>query len=125
MALSDDLRKRVVEAVVLGGLSPNAGRQAFRCEHRKRGALGDALQDHGADFAFAFRGRSPVRPYRGAARLFARLDPPHAGHHAARDPRANSAPTATFGENTRAPTTNKKCLLDMIALYCLGVEFGG
>ena len=39
-------------------------RQAFRCEHRKRGALGDALQDHGADFAF--RGRSPVRPYRGA-----------------------------------------------------------
>ena len=23
------------------------GRQAFRCEHRKRGALGDALQDHG------------------------------------------------------------------------------
>src|SRR5208282_4556948 len=40
------------------------GRQAFRCEHRKRGALGDALQDHGADFAFAFRGRSPVRPYR-------------------------------------------------------------
>ena len=51
------------------------GRQAFRCEHRKRGALGGALQDHGADFAF--RGRSPVRPYRGAARLFARLDPPH------------------------------------------------
>ena len=46
------------------------------------------LQDHGADFAFAFRGRSPVRPYRGAARLFARLDPSHAGHHAARDPRA-------------------------------------
>ncbi len=36
----------------------------FRCEHRKRGALGDALQ-HGADFAFAFRGRSAVRPYRG------------------------------------------------------------
>ena len=30
--------------------------QAFRCEHRKRGALGDALQDHGADFAFAFGG---------------------------------------------------------------------
>ena len=61
------------------------GRQAFRCEHSKRGALGDALKDHGADFAFALRGRSPVR---GAARLFARLDPPQAGHHAARDPRA-------------------------------------
>jgi hypothetical protein len=50
MALSDDLRKRVVEAVVLGELSRN-GRQAFQCEHRKRSALGDALQDHGADFA--------------------------------------------------------------------------
>ena len=39
-----------------------AKRTGFRCEHRKRGTLGDALQDHGADFAFAFRGRSPVRP---------------------------------------------------------------
>ena len=90
MALSDDLRKRVVEAVVLGGASRNAAAGVW-CEHRKRGALGDALQDHGADFAFAFRGRSPVRPDRGAARLFARLDRPHAGHHAARDPRAPDA----------------------------------
>src|SRR5271156_2881367 len=38
----------------------------------------------GADFAFAFRGRSPVRPYRSAARLFARLDPSPAEHHATR-----------------------------------------
>jgi len=57
MALSDDLRKRVVEAVVFGRAVAQCGRQAFRCEHRKRGALGDALHDHGADFAFAFRGR--------------------------------------------------------------------
>ena len=56
MALSDDLRKRVVEAVVLGGLSRNAGRQAFRCKHRKRGALGDALQDHGARFRLRLQG---------------------------------------------------------------------
>jgi hypothetical protein len=84
MALSDDLRKWV-EAVVL--MWP-PGVSVRRCEHRKRGVLGDALQDHRADFAFAFRGRSPVRPYRGAARLFARLDPPHAGYHAAPNPRA-------------------------------------
>jgi hypothetical protein len=87
MALSDDLPKRVVEAVVWAGVA-QCGRQAFWCEHRKRGALGDALQDHGAGFAFAFRGRSPVRSCRGVARLFARLDPPHAGSHPARDPRA-------------------------------------
>src|SRR5271166_36041 len=87
MALSDDLRKRVVEAVVLGGLSRNAAARRFGVSIAS-GSLGDALQDHGADFAFPFRGRSPVRPYRGAARLFARLDPPHAGYHAARDPRA-------------------------------------
>ncbi len=34
------------EAVVLGGLRravAPCGRQAFRCEHRKRGALGDAF----------------------------------------------------------------------------------
>jgi len=37
----------------LGGL---CGCRAFRREHRKRRALGDALQDHGADFAFVFRG---------------------------------------------------------------------
>ena len=30
-----------------GFLRLERGRQAFRCEHRQRGALGDALQDHG------------------------------------------------------------------------------
>ena len=85
MALSDDLRKRVVEAVVLGRLSRHAAARRFGVSIASGGALGDALQDHRADFAFALRGRSPVRPHRGAARLFARLDPPHAGHHAARE----------------------------------------
>jgi len=34
MALSEDLRKRVVEAVVREGMSRNAGGQAFRGQHR-------------------------------------------------------------------------------------------
>ena len=40
----------------MGGLVAQCGRQARRCEHRERGALGDVLQDHGVDFALAFRG---------------------------------------------------------------------
>ena len=32
------------------------GRQAFRCEHRKRGALGDVLQDDGIKKDRACRG---------------------------------------------------------------------
>ncbi len=41
MAVSDDLRERVVEAVVLGGLSRNQAAARFkgnRCEDRTRGS---------------------------------------------------------------------------------------
>ena len=38
MALSDDLRERVVEAVVVGGLSRNAAAKRFGGQHRQRGA---------------------------------------------------------------------------------------
>ena len=41
MALSDDLRQRVVDAVVEGGLSRN-GAATLRNQHRQRGALGEA-----------------------------------------------------------------------------------
>jgi transposase len=73
MAPSEDLRKRVVEAVVMRGLSRNAAARRFRVSIAsvERCALYDT---EGADFAFA--GRSPVRPYRDAARLFAPPDPP-------------------------------------------------
>ena len=68
MALSDDLRKRVVEAVVLGQLSRNSGRQAFSVLSIASAVRWVTRYQTTADFAFAFRGPSPVRPYRGAAR---------------------------------------------------------
>ena len=91
MALSDDLRKRVVEAVVLGGASRNAAARRFGVSIASAVRWVTRYKTTGQILAFAFRGRSPVRPDRGAARLFARLDRPHAGHHAARDPRAPDA----------------------------------
>jgi len=47
MALSDDLRERVVEAVVEGGMSRNAAAKRFGIRHRQRRALGGALQSQG------------------------------------------------------------------------------
>jgi transposase/transposase-like protein len=87
MALSDDLRKRVVEAVVSSGLSRNAAAKRFDV------SIASAVRwvkryDHGGDFAQAFGRRSPLRPHRSAARLSAGPDPPHAGHYAFRDKRA-------------------------------------
>ena len=88
MALSDDLRKRVVEAVVLGGLSRNAAARRF-----------------GVSIASAVRwvtrykttGRispSPSGGDRRSGRIEAQRDyllglvRRTPGHHAARDPRA-------------------------------------
>jgi transposase len=51
MALSDDLRERVIGAVLDGGMSRNAAAKRFRCEHRQRGALGGALPGQGRDLA--------------------------------------------------------------------------
>jgi len=88
MALSDDLRKRVVEAVVLGGLSRNAAARRFGVSIASAVRWVTRYNTTGQISPSPLGGRWPIRPYRGAARLFARLDPPHAGSHAARDPRA-------------------------------------
>jgi transposase len=53
MALSDDLRERVVGAVVEGGMSRKRGGQAFWGQHRQRRALGGAFQSQGRDLAGA------------------------------------------------------------------------
>jgi hypothetical protein len=58
MARSDDLHKRVVKTVVLGW-SRNAVHQAFQREHRKRGAPGDALQDHGQNASTSVLNSAP------------------------------------------------------------------
>jgi transposase-like protein len=88
MALSDDLRKRVVEAVVLGGLSRNAAARRF-----------------GVSIASAVRwvtrykttgqiSPSPLGGDRRSGRIEAHRDlsvgpdPAQPGHHAARDPGA-------------------------------------
>ena len=83
MALSDDLRKRVVEAVVEGGLSRNVAAKRFEVSIAERGALGAALRDPRRGTAGAFGRRSPLRPHLGASRLSAGSHSPHAGHHAA------------------------------------------
>ena len=82
MALSDDLRKRVVQAVVLGGLSRNAAARRFGVGIASAVRWVTRYKTTGQISPSPSGGRSPVRPHRGAARLFARLDPPHAGHHA-------------------------------------------
>ena len=87
MALSDDLRKRVVEAVTDGGMSRNAAAKRFgvsiasavRWLHRFA-ARRDFAGSHG-------RG-SPLGPHRGASRLSVGSDPPAAGHDAVGNPGA-------------------------------------
>ena len=89
MALSDDLRKRVVEAVVSGGLSRQFGGKAFRSRHRERRALGQAIRSDGRTVAEAVGRRSPLWPHRSPSRLPHGADPAHAGHHPAGDPGAS------------------------------------
>ena len=62
MAVSDDLRERVVEAVVLGGLSRNRAASRLKSLRSERRALGEAVQHHGRDFAGGFWRRPPLRP---------------------------------------------------------------
>src|SRR5271165_171710 len=69
----------------VGRVVAQSGGRAFQSERRERRALGEAVQYHGRDFADAFRGRSALRPDRGASRLSLGPDPAQAGHHAARD----------------------------------------
>ena len=102
MALSDDLRKRVVEAVVVSGRAvAQRGGQAVRGEHRERGALGAALRGDGRDFAGALGRRSPLRPRRGPSRLSSGPDPPHAGHHDAGNQERLIKPTAASVSRSR------------------------
>src|SRR5271166_225581 len=53
----------------VGRVVAQSGGRAFQSERRERRALGEAVQYHGRDFADAFRGRSALRPDRGASRL--------------------------------------------------------
>ncbi len=50
MALSDDLRKRVVDVVVVDGLSRNAAARRFGVSIARRHTLGLALPGHRRDF---------------------------------------------------------------------------
>ena len=84
MAVSDDLRERVVEAVVLGGLSRNQAAARFKV------SVASAVRWVKRFIPRArFRRRLPgviaLRPDRGASRLSLGPDPAQAGHHAARD----------------------------------------
>jgi len=88
MALSDDLRKRVVEAVVSGGLSRNSAAKRSK-SHRERRALGQAIRSDGRNVAEALGRRSPLWPHRSPSRLPHGADPAHAGHHPAGDPGAS------------------------------------
>jgi hypothetical protein len=76
MALSDDLRERVVEAVGGRWHVAQRGSQAFWDQHRQRRALGGALQSEGCDLAGSDRGRSSFRSHRGPSRLSARSRSP-------------------------------------------------
>ena len=75
MALSDDLRKRVVEAVVLGGLSRNQAAARFKVSVASAVRWVKRFTNHGRDFAGAFWRRPPLRPDRGASRLSLGPDP--------------------------------------------------
>ena len=88
MALSDDLRKRVVEAVVLAGLSRNQAAAHFKV------SVASAVR-----WVKRFTTTGEISPApSGGDRRSGRIefapglspgpDPAHAGHHAARDPGA-------------------------------------
>ena len=88
MALSDDLRERVVEAVVVGGLSRNAAAKRFGVSIASAVRWVQRFNATG-EISPAADGRgSPVRPHRGASRLSARSHSPPAGPYAVGDPGA-------------------------------------
>jgi hypothetical protein len=72
--------------VVLGGLSRNQAAAHFKVSERS--ALGEAVPNHGRNFAGALWRRPTPRPDRGASRLSVGPDPAQPGHDAARDPGA-------------------------------------
>ena len=84
MALSDDLRTRVVESVLSGGLSRNAAARRSRSASQARFA-GSSNSRRRRDFAQSVRRRPSLQPHRSSSRLPHGLDPPHARHHAARN----------------------------------------
>src|SRR5208282_6013529 len=64
------------------------GGQAFRGEHRQRGALGGALQGHGRDFPLLNWRGSPFPSHRGPSQLSAWSHSPSAGRDALGNPGA-------------------------------------
>ena len=87
MALSDDLRERVVEAVVLGGLSRNAAARRFGVSIASAVRWVKRFKTTG-EISPAPSGSTPLRPDRVASRLSLGPDPAHAGHHAAQRSRS-------------------------------------
>jgi hypothetical protein len=79
MALSDDLRERVVGRWWKVACRATRGSETFWGQHRHRRALGCALQSQGRDLAGSYGGRSSFRSYRGPSRLSARCHSPPAG----------------------------------------------
>ncbi len=63
MALSEDLRKRVVDAVVEGGMSRNAAAKRFGVSIASVVALVAALRGHRRDFPGSDGRGSPVQPH--------------------------------------------------------------
>src|SRR5208337_2360967 len=53
----------------LGRVVAQSGGHAFQSEHSERSALGEAVPNHGRNFAGALWRRPPLRPDRGASRL--------------------------------------------------------
>src|SRR3984957_5046024 len=82
MALSVDLRERVVGAVE-GGMSRNAAAKRFGVSIASAVRWVARFKAKGRDLAGSDGGRSSFRSYRGPLRLFARSHSPLAGHDAA------------------------------------------
>ena len=86
MALSDDLRERVVGAVVEGGMSRNAAAKRFGVSIASAVRWVARFKTKGEISPVSDGGRSSFRSHRGPSRLSARSRSPPAGHDAAGNP---------------------------------------
>ena len=113
MAVSDDLRERVVEAVVLGGLSRNQAAARFKVSVSQLGALGEAVHDHGQSSPAPSGGDRRSRPDRVAPGLSPGPDPAQPGPHAARDPGAADRQLRRALKNKSAQYCLNPCMITM------------
>ena len=90
MALSDDLRQRVVDAVVSSGLWRNEAARRFKVSIASAVRWVKLYLTTGEISPKPAGRRPPLRADRGASQLSFGPDPPHAGHHAVGDPAAAS-----------------------------------